>query len=411
MPPPLAGRCHRWSLLREMHARRSALARRLARRKVTVAPAAAAPQQRPACRRCRCMSTGSTQPAAFLRGARDMVIASHPIPELPTAAAVAAGEAEPSVLIDVEVVGICGSDMHYYKDGGIGSATVDPDNAFVPGHEFAGRVVQDDSGTHAPGTLVAVDPAKPCESCEWCRRGHFNLCPHVEFTGAPPLHGALTRRMVVAEKQLFAMPPGLNAVEAMMLEPLGVAIHAIDLAKPRMFESVAVIGTGPIGLKLIQLCRLAGVSEIYGVDPLEFRAAAAQAAGADAVATDCDAVAEMTDGRGADLVIEATNSPFGMRDAVECARVGGRVVLVGIPDGNEYAPLDASLVRRKGLKIKTSRRMGDVYDRAIELASAGKVDLTTMVTHSFDLEDTPEAYMAQAAFEDGVIKSIVTIES
>ena len=361
-----------------------------------------------ACRpSCRCMST---QPAAFLRGARDMVIASHAVPELPTAAAVAAGDAEPSVLIDVEVVGICGSDMHYYKDGGIGAAKVDTTNAFIPGHEFAGRVVADDSGRYEPGTLVAVDPAKPCETCEWCRRGHANLCPNVEFTGAPPFNGALTRRMVVASKQLFPMPPQLSAVEAMMLEPLGVAVHAIDLAKPSMFESVAIIGTGPIGLKLVQLCRLAGVSEIIGIDPLEFRAVAAQTAGADAVATDHSAVAEMTNGRGVDLVIEATNSPFGMRDAVECARVGGRVVLVGIPDGNEYAPLDASLIRRKGLKIKTSRRMGDVYDRAIELAAAGKVDLTTMITHSFGLEQTPEAYSAQAAFEGGVIKSVIRIE-
>ena len=90
--------------------------------------------------------------------------------------------------------------------------------------------------------------------------------------------------------------------------------------------------------------------------------------------------------------------------------MGGRVVLVGIPDGNEYAPLDASLIRRKGLKIKTSRRMGDVYDRAIELAAAGKVDLTSMVTHSFGLEQTPEAYNAQAAFEGGVIKSVIEIQ-
>ena len=224
------------------------------------------------------------------------------------------------MLIDIEVVGICGSDMHYYKDGGIGAASRSHER-IIPGHEFAGRVVAH-SGRHAPGTLVAVDPANHARRAG--ARRPLNLCPNVEFTGAPPFNGALTQRMVVAEKQLFPMPPQLNAVEAMMLEPLGVAIHAIDLAKPRMFERVAIIGTGPIGLKLIQLCRLAGVSEIIGIDPLEFRAVAAQTAGADAVATDYTAVAEMTDGRGADLVIEATNSPFGMRDAVESAvGVGG----------------------------------------------------------------------------------------
>ena len=201
-------------------------------------------------RRCgcpaRCLST--SQPAVYLRGARDMALGDHPLPELPTAAAVAAGEAEPSVLVDIEVVGICGSDMHYYKDGGIGSATVSDGTGFVPGHEFAGRVVADDSGKHQPGDLVAIDPAKPCGACEFCLRAHPNLCPNVEFTGAPPFDGALTQRMVVAERQLFPMPSNLSAEEAMMLEPLGVAIHAIDLAKPRMFETVAVIGCGPIGV-------------------------------------------------------------------------------------------------------------------------------------------------------------------
>ena len=163
------------------------------------------------------------------------------------------------------------------------------------------------------------------------------------------------------------------------------------------------------GLKLIQLCRLAGVSSIWGIEPLGFRAEAALAAGADEAAGCYSAVAELTDGRGADLVIEATNSPDGMKHAVESARIGGRVVLVGIPDGNMYSPLDASLVRRKGLMIKTSRRMGDVYDRAIELAEAGKVDLTTMITHHWALEETPDAFAAQAAFRDGVLKSVVNI--
>ena len=183
----------------------------------------------------RCCRRGfGSQPAVFLRGALDMALGDHPIPELPTTADVAAGRAEPSVLVDVEVVGICGSDMHYYKDGGIGSASVGPGNAFVPGHEFAGRVVADDSGRFQPGELVAVDPAKPCGQCEWCHRAHHNLCPHVEFTGAPPFDGALTPQILAAQRQLYRLPAGMSAVEAMMLEPLGVAIHGIDLAKPQV---------------------------------------------------------------------------------------------------------------------------------------------------------------------------------
>lgn len=207
-----------------------------------------------ACRRPRALSSaaggggGGVQPAAFLRGARDMAVMDLAVPELPTQRALQAGAAEPSVLLDIAAVGVCGSDMHYYKDGGIGGAVIDA--PFVPGHEFAARVVADDSGELEPGELVAVDPAKPCGRCEWCQRAHPNLCPHVEFTGAPPFHGALTPRIVVAKRQVFRLPAGMSSLEAMMLEPLGVAIHAIDLAKPAMFESVCVVGCGPIGLKV-----------------------------------------------------------------------------------------------------------------------------------------------------------------
>ena len=160
-------------------------------------------------------------------------------------------------------LGICGSDLHYYKDGGIGAANiVEP---FVPGHEFAARMVEDDDhlGLRA-GDLVSVDPAKPCGSCEWCKQAYHNLCPFVEFTGAPPLHGALTSRIAVSREQIYPIPQTFSVEQAVMLEPLGVAIHAVDLAKPSMFESVCMVGCGPIGLKIIQLLKLAGVSNIIG---------------------------------------------------------------------------------------------------------------------------------------------------
>jgi L-iditol 2-dehydrogenase len=177
------------------------------------------------------------------------------------------------VFIDIEAVGICGSDLHYYKDGGIGAAKIE--ERFVPGHEFAARMVADDEllGVHA-GELVAVDPAKPCGKCEWCKRHHHNLCPYVEFTGAPPLDGAMTTRIPIGREQIFKIPQEFSVLEALMLEPLGVAIHAMDLAKPgkRLLETVCIVGCGPIGLKIIQLCRLAGVERIFAIDPLVYRA-------------------------------------------------------------------------------------------------------------------------------------------
>lgn len=188
---------------------------------------------------------------------------------------------------------------------------------------------------------MAVDPAKPCGSCEWCSRSYHNLCPFVEFTGAPPLHGALTSRLAVSPSQIYPVPPTFSVLETLMLEPLGVAIHAVDLAKPSMFESVCMVGCGPIGLKIIQLLKLAGVSKIFAIDPLDYRCNMSLHHGASACGTSLEPLFEWSDGRGADLVIEATNSPSGFQNAAEAARIGGRIVLVGIPDG-EIAENDFS---------------------------------------------------------------------
>ena len=314
------------------------------------------------------------------------------------------------VLLDVEAVGICGSDLHYYKDGGIGSAKIDPQHPFVPGHEFSARLREgcDELALEA-GTRVAVDPALACGQCEWCRAAHENLCPHVRFTGAPPYNGALsTAPLSVHHSQVFAVPPHFSAVETMMLEPLGVAIHAADLAAPRMLETVCVLGCGPIGLLMVQLCRVAGVGHVISTDPVVARAEAARSLPARTelcaheIAHSVDEVLELTNGRGVDLVIEATNSPGGFEAAAQVARIGGRVVLVGIPDGNAYSSLTADLMRRKALCIKLSRRMGHVMPRAIELVRHDKVDVACIATHTFALEDAPDAFAAAAQANSGV---------
>jgi L-iditol 2-dehydrogenase len=309
------------------------------------------------------------------------------------------------VLLEVSAVGLCGSDLHYYKDGGIGSAKiVEP---FVPGHEFAGRLVDDlpEFGL-ASGTLVAVDPNDACGHCPHCREGHPNLCPNVEFIGAPPFHGAMTERLWVPKRSVVPLPEGFTAIDAAMLEPLGVAIHAVGLAKPRLMERVALIGCGPIGLLILQVMRVAGAGEILAVDPLAHRRAAAARLGASRTGASVAEIQTWTAGEGAPLVVEATNSPDGMRDAVLAARIGGRVVLVGIPDGGNYT-LPASEARRRALKIKFARRMGDVYSQAVALVASRKVDVASLVSHTFSLEDAPEAFRRHADNAPGMLKSII----
>jgi L-iditol 2-dehydrogenase len=256
---------------------------------------------------------------------------------------------------------------------------------------------------------VAVDPAKPCGHCEWCERGQVNLCPNVVFMGAPPkTHGAMTEVISAAPSQIFPVPDNFTDIQAVMLEPLGVAIHAMDLAKmKRVMETVAVIGCGPIGLCLLQLARMICQDKVFAVDPVGYRANLAKKLGADEVADSHTAIADWTNGRGVDLVLEATNSPMGFMVAAETVRIGGRIVLVGIPDGDQYVPLSASLLRRKGLDIRMSRRMGHVYERAIKLVASGRVDVDTMVTHRFALEDADNAFSYPAEFHDGAVKTII----
>lgn len=333
--------------------------------------------------------------ALFLYGPRDARVAPFNL-----------REARPDeVLLEVAAVGLCGSDLHYYKDGGIGSAKIAA--PFVPGHEFAGRLEADlpELGL-SRGALVAVDPNRACGHCAHCRAGHHNLCPNVEFIGAPPFDGAMAGRIWVPRSQIVPIPGKFSALDGAMLEPLGVAIHAVDLARPRLLEQVGVLGCGPIGLLVLQVLKAAGVGAVFAVDPQPHRRAMAARLGADATGGSVAELREWTGNEGFSLVIEATNSPHGFRDAVLAARIGGRVVLVGIPDGDTYT-LPAAEARRRALKIKFSRRMGEVYPRAIALVESGRVDVVTPVTHHFALDQAAEAFRLHAADTPGMVKSLI----
>ncbi|HET7716883.1 MAG TPA: alcohol dehydrogenase catalytic domain-containing protein [Bauldia sp.] len=308
-------------------------------------------------------------------------------------------------LLRVAAVGICGSDLHYFKDGGIGPTVIG--QPFVPGHEFGGWLEADIEDLQLPrGTLVAVDPNHACGTCEYCRVGHPNLCPNVRFIGAPPHDGAMTERIWVPKELVVPLPETMSAEHAVMLEPLGVAIHAVDLAKPRLLERVAVVGCGPIGLLIIQVLKVAGAGEIFAVDPLAGRRALAGKLGAARVGRSVADIRDWTDGEGCPLVIEATNAPAGFADAVLAARIGGRIVLVGIPDGDTYT-LPAAEARRRGLSIKFARRMGQVYPRAIELVATGKVDVLSLISDRIGLDEAPEAFRRLAAGSPEMIKTLV----
>ena len=346
------------------------------------------------------MTQQTEMAAAIMRGAQHIEFGrvSKPTP----------GEGQ--VLVRVGANSVCGSDLHYWHEGRIGSAAVTTD--FTPGHEFAGTIAEGSGEAYglADGTLVAVDPAQPCGHCPWCHEGNQHLCPNMVFVGAPPYAGAMAEYIAVPVSSVYPVPEGFTAQQAALLEPLGVAMHALDLAKLRPGSDVAILGGGTIGLYILMLARISGALGLSVIEPLAYRREKALELGATHVYPDLQsyqAAVAVTPRRGADVVLEATTSPLGPRHATEAARIGGKVILVGIPDGDEFS-LTGSLVRRKGLTIKLSRRMGHIYPRAIEFVRSGRIDVNAIVTHVWPLERVRDAFEMLAEYKDEAIKVVLT---
>jgi L-iditol 2-dehydrogenase len=289
-------------------------------------------------------------------------------------------------LIRVKAVGVCGSDLHWFSEGAIGDAKLN--QPLVLGHEFAG-VTED-------GQRVAIDPAIACGHCEFCEHGHPNLCSNMFFAGHGKTDGALREYMTWPEKCLFPIPDSITDADGAMLEPLGVAIHSVDLGHLKAGMSVGIFGCGPIGLLIIQLAKLSGAAHIIATDKLPHRVETAKSLGVDYAILVAD---KQGDGeiraaikeRGVDVAFDAAGDQEAVDDAFAAVLPGGKVVLAGIPD-DDLTSFSASTARRKGLTIKLVRRMKHTYPRAIELVSKGLVDVCSIVTHRFPLTQASEAF-------------------
>lgn len=288
-------------------------------------------------------------------------------------------------LIRVRAVGICGSDLHWFSEGGIGDALIS--RPLVLGHELAGEILTGER----QGERVAIDPAIPCGQCRSCRHGHPNLCPSVKFAGHGEQDGGLQKQMAWPQERLFTLPASISQAEGALLEPLGVALHAVDLAKAHIGLRAAVFGCGPIGLLVIQLLRLAGASQIVATEILPHRLEAAKEFGATHVVRaqsglESAQILALTHNEGLDVCIEAAGENVAVESAIETARPGARVVLAGIP-ADDRTSFRASTARRKGLTIKLCRRMKHAYPRAIQLVESGKIDVASLITHRYPLRD------------------------
>jgi L-iditol 2-dehydrogenase len=293
---------------------------------------------------------------------------------------------EGEALLQVTAVGLCGSDLHWYAQGGIGDAALR--EPLILGHEFAGVVA---SGSRA-GARVAVDPAITCGRCALCLAGDENLCGDQRFAGHAPTDGALRPLLAWPERLMHDLPDRIPDDEAALLETLGVALHAVDLGHVRSGMSAGVFGCGPIGLLLVQLLHAMGATPVVATDPLPHRAVAAAAMGA-SIACDPAELGAAT----VDVAFDASGDDDALATAIETIRPGGRIVLVGIPD-DDRTSFQAGAARRKGLTFSFCRRMKPSdLPRAIRLAGAGGIDLAGLITDRFPLAEGPAAFEALAS--------------
>ena len=344
-----------------------------------------------------------TMKVAVMNGIGKMGYTERPIPT----------PKDNEVLVKLEYVGICGSDLHYYETGAIGAYVVEP--PFVLGHEPGGVVVEvgKDVKHLKVGDKVALEPGKTCGQCEFCKTGRYNLCPDVIFFATPPVDGVFQEYVAHEAGLCFKLPENVSTMEGALIEPLAVGFHAANLGDAHIGQTAVVFGAGCIGLVSMMALKAKGVSRVYVVDIMPKRLEKALELGADGVINGAErdaveAVLELTGGAGCDLVVETAGTQITTRQAIHMAKKGSTIVLVGYSKSGEMT-LPMSLSLDKELTFKTVFRYRHVYPMAIDAVAAGKINLKGIVTDVFDLNDIQNAMDRSVADKANIVKAVVKI--
>jgi L-iditol 2-dehydrogenase len=317
------------------------------------------------------------------------------------------------VLLRINTIGVCGSDIHYYTQGRVGTQVMA--SPLIVGHEFCGTVVK--SGAEAknlhPGQRVAVDPLVPCGTCDQCRAGREHTCRNQKFMGNPgQLQGALVEYVALPAACCFPVPDTLTDDEAAMVEPLSVGLHATRLAQLAPGARVGVLGSGPIGLCTMLAARAESQAAVYITDLVDERLAMARACGAtwtgNAQREDVVAAIQRLEPLGFDAVFECAGEQATIDQGLELLKPGGALLLVGIPELDRVS-FNINLMRRNELRILNVRRQNHCVERTIELIASGRVNVRPLVTHHFRLEETGRAFELVTSRRDGVVKAIIQI--
>jgi len=317
------------------------------------------------------------------------------------------------VLVKLEYVGICGSDLHYYETGAIGDYVVNP--PFVLGHEPGGTVVEVGKNVKhlKVGDRVALEPGKTCGHCEFCKTGRYNLCPDVVFFATPPVDGVFQEYVAHEADLCFKLPDNVSTLEGALIEPLAVGFHAAIQGEAHLGQRAVVMGAGCIGLVSMMALKARGVSEVYVVDIMEKRLEKALELGATEVINGAkenvlERVKQLTDGAGVDLVIETAGTEITTRQAIHMAKKGSNIVLVGYSKSGEMT-LPMSLALDKELTFKTVFRYRHIYPMAIDAVAAGKVNLKGIVTDIFGLDEAQKAMNYSVNNKADIVKAVIRI--
>ncbi len=305
---------------------------------------------------------------------------------------------ENEILMKVEYVGMCGSDIHGFEFGPF-IPPKDPNQKIGLGHEVAGEVIKIGSKVtkFKVGDKVLIEPGVPDDSCEYCRTGRYNICPDVDFMATQPNYrGALTQYMVHPEEWTYHIPEGMTTMEAALVEPAAVGMHAAILGEARLGKSIVILGAGTIGLMTLQACLSLGATDITVVDVVPKRLELAKKFGAARIingkeedAVDVLRAPENYGDHGVDLIFECAGSTFTAEQAVRLVARGGKIMMVGTQ--SKPVPIDFLKINRE-VTIQTSFRYCNNFPQTIEAISTGKFNVKDMVTHIYDYKDVQQAF-------------------
>ena len=317
------------------------------------------------------------------------------------------------VLLKIEMVGVCGSDVHYYETGRIGSQVVQ--YPYIVGHECSATVAAAGSAVNRVkvGDAIVVEPAAWCDECDQCRMGRENTCRNLKFLGTPGQGpGCLSEYIVMPEKSCFPTQGVITLEQGVLCEPFAIGVYTVRQSHAQKGAGVAILGSGPIGLSCMAAAKAEGIENIYMTDIIDARSAVAINAGAIWTGNPerqniVEAIGDL-EPTGVDIVYECAGQQETLDEAIELLRPGGTLMLIGIPR-IERISFNIDSIRRKEITIVNVRRQNDCTQKTIDLIASGKAQVDFMITHRFTFDKCKEAFDLVAGYKDGVVKALIEI--